>query len=696
MSDLFAPIRDAVRLEVPEAHKRPVAIVGAGEIVDLAHLPVYGAHGIAVVGITDLDRDRAADVAKRHNIPTVYESVEELATDADVAVVDIAVYPWAQGAIATQLLDAGKHLLCQKPLSYDIAEAEQVVAHAEQYDRRLAVNLQLRYSEGIAATKAMVAAGWIGDPVEVSFDFHVYTPWEHWAWVTDLDRLDLRQHTIHYLDAVRYIIGEPHYAYGTQAREPSQPEKGDTRTISVLEFDGELRACLKVFHKNRTGDPRAEFRFDGTEGGIRGTIGLMYNYPHGRVDTIELSSRVVPTDGWVPYPVTTRWIPDAFAGPMASLLEAVATRSQPLTNGRDHLMTLRLVDALYTSGSQHRVVDLTASPNPHAVQVPHTPHTAPTQRIAHQPPADGSNPVHTPDFPTETALDTLFDEVSNKGRWGAGDQLGTLNHITTETRRAAAQLVREGHAVSIGRDLDTVQSPNNPSPVRHTMAYQAHTPIGAVDEIAMNLHGFANTHLDAIAHVYRGEDVYNGRSAPDVVTGAGLTFGDICAQRDGIFTRGVVLDIAGARGVDWLAPDDRVTVADLVAAEEAEGIRVGTADAVFLYVGLQKREAAEGPESLAERCGIMPEVIGWMHEREISVYSGDCIEVFPNPYGPRYAIYLHSIGLAAMGLVLLDIPAMEPLVEACRAHGRSDFLLSMAPLRLKGGTGSPVNPTALF
>lgn len=686
MLELFAPIRDAVSLRVPQEHKLPVAVVGAGEIVDLAHLPAYAAHGLEVVGITDMNRERAADVAKRHGIPRVYESVEEIAADADVPVADIAVYPWAQGEIATQLLDAGKHLLCQKPLSYDLSEAEAVVAHAEQFDRRLAVNLQLRYSEGIAATKAMVAAGWIGEPIEVSFDFHVYTPWEHWAWVTDLDRLDLRQHTIHYLDAVRYIVGEPHYAFGTQAKEPSQPEKGDTRTISVLEFDGERRACLKVFHKNRTGDPKAEFRFDGTEGSIRGTVGLMYNYPYGRVDTVELSSRVIPTDGWVPYPVTTRWIPNAFIGPMASLLGAVATKTQPLTNGRDHLKTMRLVDALYASGAEHRVIDLTGTANPAA-----RPNTT------HGPLAHGRNTVRTtPDFPTEAALDTLFDKVSNSGRWGADDELGTLNYITPKTRIAAARLVREGRTVSMGRDLDKVQSPNNPSPVRHTMAYQAHTPIGAVDEVAMPLHGFVNTHLDAIAHVYRGEDIYNGRRAQEIVTSAGLAFGDICAQRDGIFTRGVLLDVTGVREVDWLAPDDRITGADLHAAEKLQGVTVGSGDAVFVYVGLQKREAVDGPENLAERCGIMPEVIGWLHEREVSVYSGDCIEVFPNPYGPRYSIYLHNIGLASMGLVLLDIPAMEPLVAACRETQRSDFLLTMAPLRLSGGTGSPANPIAVF
>ncbi len=358
MHDPFAPIREAITIKVKEEHKLPIAIVGAGEIVDLAHLPAYASHSLEIVGITDLDKAKAADVAERHGIPRVYESQEEIAGDPNVAIVDIAVFPWVQYGVAVPLLEAGKHLLCQKPLSYDFNEAQQIVECAEKCKLKLAVNQQFRYSESVAAARAMVEMGWIGDPFEMSWDFHVYTPWENWPWVAEHPRLDLNQFTIHPLDAVRFILGDPLYAYGTQAREPGQPEAGETRTISVLEFEGETRAFLRSFHKNRTGDPRAEFRIDGTEGSIRGTIGLMYDYPTGRADTLELNSRTLPTDGWLHYPVTSRWIPTAFIGPMASLLESVATGGTPLTNGRDNLGTLKLIQALYESGQDHVVVKL--------------------------------------------------------------------------------------------------------------------------------------------------------------------------------------------------------------------------------------------------------------------------------------------------------------------------------------------------
>lgn len=358
MQDPFASVRRRIRIAVDDRHKLPTAIVGAGEIVDLAHLPAYRQHGLEIVGIMDTDKAKARDVAARHGIPKVYDSVADIAADRGVAVVDVAVFPWVQYEVAAPLLDAGKHLLCQKPLSYDYDEAVRLVEHGEKCNVKVAVNQQLRFSESIAATRAMIDEGWIGEPFEMSWDFHVYTPWENWAWVAGQPRLDLNQFTIHPLDSVRYLLGNPRYAYGTQAREPGQPEAGETRTISVLEFAGETRAFLRSFHKNRTGDPRAEFRVDGTEGSIRGTIGLMYDYPKGRADTLEVSSRVLPTDGWMPYAVTSRWIPTAFIGPMASLLEAIAMDGQALTNARDNLDTLRIVHALYESGEKHVVVPL--------------------------------------------------------------------------------------------------------------------------------------------------------------------------------------------------------------------------------------------------------------------------------------------------------------------------------------------------
>ncbi|RAY11544.1 gfo/Idh/MocA family oxidoreductase [Actinomadura craniellae] len=349
MLELFTPIADQARISVPVEHRRPIAVVGAGAIVDVAHLPAYRAHGLTVRGLYDLDRDRARDVAARHGVERVYTSLEELLADEEVAVVDIAVVPTAQSAIARAALAAGKHLLCQKPLAPEQAEAREIVALAERAGRHVAVNQQLRWDEGIAAARAMVRAGWIGTPTAMSFTVDISTDWSDWSWLVRSERLEIMYHSIHYLDAIRSILGDPVRVFAAASRTPGQVAAGETRTMSTLLFENGARALLHVNHENRTGDPRAEFRIDGDGGAIRGTLGLLYDYPHGRPDTLEVNSAVAPTDGWAPYPVTERWIPGAFAGPMAGLLRWIAEGTESPTCGRDNLGTLALVQALYDS-----------------------------------------------------------------------------------------------------------------------------------------------------------------------------------------------------------------------------------------------------------------------------------------------------------------------------------------------------------
>jgi kynurenine formamidase len=227
------------------------------------------------------------------------------------------------------------------------------------------------------------------------------------------------------------------------------------------------------------------------------------------------------------------------------------------------------------------------------------------------------------------------------------------------------------------------------------MAYEQHHPISALDFIGIYPHGFAVTHLDAITHVYWEDRVYNGRNSADVCKADGLQFGSIFEQRNGIFTRGVLLDVAAARDADWLPPSHVLMPEDLEAAERHGNVHVESGDAVFVRVGVEAREAVEGPESLLERAGLGPECVRWLHEREAAVYSGDCVDKIPYP-SQRVPLPLHQIGLVAMGLVLLDITDMEKLSEACRRHNRHEFLLSVAPLALPKATGSPVNPIVAF
>jgi kynurenine formamidase len=296
---------------------------------------------------------------------------------------------------------------------------------------------------------------------------------------------------------------------------------------------------------------------------------------------------------------------------------------------------------------------------------------------------------------TEEELIGLFERCSNRGRWGEDDELGTLNHITEAKRRQAVGLVRHGRAVSLGRDVSTTPDAVNTDPAHHRMLFDAVSPISALDSLELAPHGYAVTHLDAVGHIYWEGQGYNGRTAQESITPTGLRSGSVYAQREGIVTRGVLLDVAGARGVPYLAAGETVTAEDLTSAERLAGVTVETGDAVFVHVGLDRREAAEGREDPNLRAGLDAGCLPWLYDREIAVYSGDCVERIPYP-SARVPLPLHQIGLVSMGLVLLDNPLLTDLTATCAELGTSAFMVVASPLRLPGGTGSPVNPLCLF
>lgn len=349
MIDLLADVSAYCKTWVPPEHRLPIAAVGAGAIMDVAHLPAYRAGGLEVVGITDIDQSRALQMAKRHGIGRVYRDLEELLADDSVRVVDVAVPTAMQPEIGRRVLTAGRHMLGQKPFAPSVAVAEELVEAAEAAGVVLAVNQQLRFDEGMAGAHRMVELGWIGEVTAMSITVNIWTEWTQWPWMLDADRLEVMVHSVHYHDVVRWFLGEPSVIFCAAGRTPGQAPAGETRTITTTLYGSGARAVVHVNHENDRGDNSATFRIDGTAGAVRGTLGLLYDYPSGRPDTLEINSSVLPTDGWLPYPVTSRWIPDAFLGPMASLLAAAAGGPPPRSSGRDNVGTLRVVEALYAS-----------------------------------------------------------------------------------------------------------------------------------------------------------------------------------------------------------------------------------------------------------------------------------------------------------------------------------------------------------
>ncbi len=296
---------------------------------------------------------------------------------------------------------------------------------------------------------------------------------------------------------------------------------------------------------------------------------------------------------------------------------------------------------------------------------------------------------------SDAELDELFERCSNHGRWGDDDERGTLNLIDEEVRRRAAALVREGMAVPLGRPMPVAGSTIAPHPV----VLQLLEPPGdrtAIDAVAITSHDSQMTHIDTLGHAFYKGRGYNGRPRSEVVGPTALNLFSVAAARDGFFCRGVLLDVAAARNVPYLAADEYVTTADLEAAERHGNVRVGPSDALVVHTGRAERLIAEQlPDLPVPRAGLHATAVPWLHDRDISVFLGDCTERFP-PLPTAVPLPLHQVAIVAMGLWLIDAALTSDLVATCERLGRYEFLFCCTVPELPGATGFPVQPVCLF
>jgi kynurenine formamidase len=312
-------------------------------------------------------------------------------------------------------------------------------------------------------------------------------------------------------------------------------------------------------------------------------------------------------------------------------------------------------------------------------------------------------------IPTEQEIWSWHRSLSNWGRWGADDERGTLNLITPAKRLQATSLVRDGLVVSCARTIGYQPAVDNVMPARHFMLSSGEVEpdhgLGwaATDAFLLQPHGISMTHLDAPSHVLVRTDsskpwtIYNGKPAKLVTTAQGATVCSIELAGGGIVSRGVLLDIPRLRGVPWLEGSDPVFPEDLDAAEAAQGSRVEAGDVLFVRTGFPRRRLELGPRPVSEGiCALQAACLPWLRERDVAVVGADTgNDVFPFQY-PSLGGPVHSIGIGAMGLWILDNPDYEELSETCARLGRWEFQVVIAALKLANATGSPVNPLALF
>jgi kynurenine formamidase len=302
---------------------------------------------------------------------------------------------------------------------------------------------------------------------------------------------------------------------------------------------------------------------------------------------------------------------------------------------------------------------------------------------------------------SEAEFRALYDRLRHASSWGPADRLGALNNISSAELVAAASEVRDGRTVSLAAPIASREAPDNPDPAVHRMTHWGDKTDAAgldfaTDRLAMNIHGDADSHIDALCHVIFDGTLYNGVPA-DTVTAAGAAELSIDLAGQGIAGRGLLLDIPRLRGVPWLEPGDHVTADDLLTAESALFDRIAQGDLIFLRVGHRARRRSLGPWNAAQaRAGLHPAALELLAERRIAVLGSDGNNDTAPSAVAGVDFPVHVLAVNAMGLYLLDYLDLDALAASCEASNRWSFLCVVAPLRLRGGTGSPVNPIAIF
>jgi predicted dehydrogenase len=337
------------RWPVPSA-PRPIVVIGAGSIVRDAHLPIYRRLKFPVAGIFDVNPAAARESAEAFGISRVFDSLDEAAQTKD-AVFDVAIPPHQIASVIAHLPN-GAPVLIQKPMGRDLADARQILAIARERRLVAAMNFQLRFAPNMLALRDALARRLLGEILDIEVRINLHTPWEYWAFLKGVPRLEILMHSIHYLDLIRSLFGEPRGVYCRGARHPKMPDYSDTRTNIILDYGDTIRASLTMNHAHRFG-PRlavSELKVEGTEGAALAKMGVNLNYPHGEPDTLEFAR---DNSGWQLIALRGSWFLEAFEGPMANLQRFIAGEDTALISSiEDACRTMALVEACYESSAR--------------------------------------------------------------------------------------------------------------------------------------------------------------------------------------------------------------------------------------------------------------------------------------------------------------------------------------------------------
>jgi predicted dehydrogenase len=297
---------------------KPVVLIGAGGIVRDAHLPAYKRAEITVAGVTDIDPERAQKLADDWSIGKTYPDVGAAVADAGTGVIyDVAVPPHVISAILPALPD-GAAVLMQKPMGADQEQARAIRGICRQKGLKAAVNFQLRFSPMMMVACQMIEKGRIGDLLEIEVHLNIFTPWHLFGFLIPMERVEIAVHSIHYLDTIRALAGNPKGVFARSMADPRAPEFAQTRTSVIFDYDEPLRAIMTINHNHQGGRrfQSAWFRIEGTEGAMMVKLGVCFDYPKGEADELWFC----PNGGeWEQIGLEGAWFVDAFMGTMRNV-----------------------------------------------------------------------------------------------------------------------------------------------------------------------------------------------------------------------------------------------------------------------------------------------------------------------------------------------------------------------------------------
>jgi predicted dehydrogenase len=331
---------------------RPIAIIGAGGIVNDAHLPAYRMASFPVFGIIDLDRSKADATARKFGIPNVFDTVEQLVSSAPGNCVYDVALPAAAFIEVLNKLPAGAAVLLQKPMGDSFDQARQILDICRRKKITAAVNFQLRFAPFVMAARDIISRGLIGDIYDMEVRVSVRMPWDLFPSVKMHPRLEITYHSIHYIDLIRSFVGQPRGLYARTVRHPAK-QLSSTRTIIILDYGDSIRAGINTNHDHDFGPHNQEsfIKWEGTRGAIKAKLGLLMNYPEGVPDLFEYC--LLPQEGtptWTSGKLEGSWFPHGFVGTMSSLQRFVEGTSKELPTGVEGAVhTMAAVEAAYTS-----------------------------------------------------------------------------------------------------------------------------------------------------------------------------------------------------------------------------------------------------------------------------------------------------------------------------------------------------------